>query len=100
MSASQLPAAGWQDCASVRHVRVEPSRLDRLLKPLHRWVWADPRRRARKLLRFREGARLEAKALRSPEILFEVVVEPDARRPEPAKAVLLGRERFAKTYDR
>ena len=66
MSASQLPAAGWQDCASVRHVRVEPSRLDRLLKPLHRWVWADPRRRARKLLRFAEteadGARDLARA--------------------------------------
>jgi rubrerythrin len=47
-------------------VRVEPSRLDRLLKPLHRWVWADPRRRARKLLRFAEteadGARDLARA--------------------------------------
>jgi hypothetical protein len=31
---------------------LRPSRLDRLLQPLHRWVWSDPRRRARKLLRF------------------------------------------------
>lgn len=34
--------------------RVRPSRLDRLLRPLHRWVWEDPRRRARKLFRFAE----------------------------------------------
>jgi rubrerythrin len=33
-------------------VRAAPSRVDRLLRPLHRWVWADPRRRGRKLLRF------------------------------------------------
>jgi rubrerythrin len=28
--------------------------LDRLLRPLHRWVWSSPRRRADKLLRFAE----------------------------------------------
>jgi rubrerythrin len=28
--------------------------FDHLLKPLHRWIWADPGRRARKLLRFAE----------------------------------------------
>ena len=28
--------------------------LSRLLKPLHRWVWSDPHRRARKLLTFAE----------------------------------------------
>jgi len=33
---------------------VVPSRIDRLLRSLHRWVWADPRRRADKLLRFAE----------------------------------------------
>jgi hypothetical protein len=33
---------------------VPPSRLDALLRPLHRWVWHDPARRARKLLRFAE----------------------------------------------
>jgi len=31
-----------------------PSTLDRLLIPLHRWIWADGQRRARKLLRFAE----------------------------------------------
>ncbi|HEY6908327.1 MAG TPA: ferritin-like domain-containing protein [Myxococcales bacterium] len=33
-------------------MRAAPSRIDRLLRPLHRWVWADARRRGRKLLRF------------------------------------------------
>jgi hypothetical protein len=33
---------------------VQPSRLDRLLTPLHRWVWADASRRGHKLLRFAE----------------------------------------------
>ena len=33
---------------------VGPSALDRALRPLHRWVWRDPHRRARKLLRFAE----------------------------------------------
>ena len=33
---------------------VRPSLPDRLLRPLHRWVWRDPHRRARKLLRFAE----------------------------------------------
>jgi len=31
-----------------------PAALDRLLKPVHRWVWSDAHRRARKLLRFAE----------------------------------------------
>jgi rubrerythrin len=31
-----------------------PAALDRLLRPLHRWVWSDARRRAAKLLRFAE----------------------------------------------
>lgn len=33
-------------------VRIRPSRFDRLLRLVHTWVWNDPRRRARKLLRF------------------------------------------------
>jgi hypothetical protein len=33
---------------------VRPGALDRALRPLHRWVWQDPHRRARKLLRFAE----------------------------------------------
>ena len=35
-------------------VSVRPSSLDRLLRPLHRWVWRNPQRRAKKLLRFAE----------------------------------------------
>jgi len=34
--------------------RIRPSRFDRLLRPIHTWVWTDPHRRARKLLRFAE----------------------------------------------
>ena len=34
--------------------RIQPSRFDRLLRPIHIWVWNDPRRRGRKLLRFAE----------------------------------------------
>jgi len=33
---------------------VRPSAFDRALRPLHAWVWRDPHRRARKLLRFAE----------------------------------------------
>jgi len=33
---------------------VRPSAFDRALRPLHGWVWRDPHRRARKLLRFAE----------------------------------------------
>jgi rubrerythrin len=33
---------------------VRPSTFDRALRPLHWWVWRDPHRRARKLLRFAE----------------------------------------------
>ncbi len=35
-------------------VIVPPSRLDWLLRPVHRWVWQNPHRRARKLLHFAE----------------------------------------------
>jgi bacterioferritin (cytochrome b1) len=38
-------------------MRVSPSLLDRTLRPVHRWVWADRGRRARKLLRFAETER-------------------------------------------
>jgi len=51
-------------------VRVKPSTLDRLLKPLHRWIWADAGRRARKLLTFAEteadGGRDLARAAELP----------------------------------
>ncbi|MGZ6143907.1 MAG: hypothetical protein ACXWLM_11255 [Myxococcales bacterium] len=35
-------------------MRSAPSAIDRLLRPLHRWVWQDAHRRGRKLLRFAE----------------------------------------------
>jgi hypothetical protein len=35
-------------------MRAVPSSWDRLLRPVHRWVWRDVDRRARKLLRFAE----------------------------------------------
>jgi bacterioferritin (cytochrome b1) len=38
-------------------VSITPSFLDRSLRPLHRWVWAERGRRARKLLRFSETER-------------------------------------------
>src|SRR5215831_14226353 len=31
-----------------------PSSIDRFLRPVHRWVWSNPARRGRKLLRFAE----------------------------------------------
>jgi hypothetical protein len=33
---------------------IEPAPADRLLAPIHRWIWRDPVRRARKLLAFAE----------------------------------------------
>lgn len=37
------------------HARIlVPGGLDRLLRPVHRWVWSDSRRRAQKLMRFAE----------------------------------------------
>jgi len=35
-------------------MRAEPSTVDLLLAPVHRWVWSDVQRRARKLLTFSE----------------------------------------------
>lgn len=53
-------------------MRAAPSTLDLLLAPIHRWVWADVQRRARKLLRFADteadGARdLSRAAERTPD---------------------------------
>ena len=38
-------------------MHVGPSLFDRALRPLHLWIWKDPHRRARKLLRFSETER-------------------------------------------
>jgi len=44
--------AQQHDAPVLAHIRV--TGVDTLLKPLHRWVWADAHRRAHKLLRFAE----------------------------------------------
>jgi rubrerythrin len=58
-------------------VRVAPSTLDLLLKPLHRWVWTDPHRRARKLLTFAET---EASGGRDLSRAAEMTRDPSLRR--------------------
>src|SRR5215468_3630439 len=40
--------------ARSREGHVEPGGFDKLLRPVHRWVWSDTRRRAEKLMRFAE----------------------------------------------
>src|SRR5207244_3984992 len=66
-------------CASVDRMDevVGPSALDRALRPLHRWVWRDPHRRARKLLRFAET---EADGGRDLSRAAELTADPLLRR--------------------
>ena len=54
-----------------------PSTLDRLLKPLHRWVFADARRRGHKLLQFAET---EADGGRDLSLAAERTQDPSLRR--------------------
>src|SRR5258708_22884568 len=56
---------------------VSPSALDVLLRPLHRWIFRDPARRARKLLRFAET---EADGARDLSRAAELTVDPLLRR--------------------
>jgi len=56
---------------------VRPSVFDRALRPLHRWVWRDPHRRARKLLRFAET---EADGGRDISRAAELTPDPLLRR--------------------
>jgi rubrerythrin len=58
-------------------VRPAPSTFDLLLKPLHRWVWTDAHRRARKLLRFAET---EAGGGRDLSRAAELTRDPSLRR--------------------
>lgn len=58
-------------------MRAAPSTLDFLLVPLHRWVWADTQRRARKLLRFAET---EADGGRDLSRAAELTRDPSLRR--------------------
>src|SRR3979490_190867 len=57
--------------------RLRPSPLDRALRPLHRWVWLDPHRRGRKLLRFAET---EADGGRDLSRAAELTSDPLLRR--------------------
>jgi len=59
----------------LRSLRASP--LDRALLPVHRWVWQDARRRARKLLRFAET---EADGGRDLSRAAEVTTDPLLRR--------------------
>lgn len=63
--------------ASLRIRRVKPSRRDRALTPLHRWVWRDVERRARKLIRFAET---EAEGGRHLAHAAELTADPLLRR--------------------
>jgi len=56
---------------------VRPSAFDRALRPVHRWVWRDPHRRARKLLRFAE---IEADGGRDLSRAAELTPDPLLRR--------------------
>jgi rubrerythrin len=64
-------------CANVGFVHVAPSTFDRLFKPVHRWVWTDPHRRARKLLSFAET---EAGGGRDLPRAAELTLDPLLRR--------------------
>src|SRR5262249_57378622 len=61
-------------------MRVTPSLGDRILRPVHRWVWRDPARRARKLLAF---ARTEADGGRDLARAAELTPDAPPRRPHP-----------------
>src|SRR5438067_9168486 len=56
---------------------VRPSALDRALRPLHGWVWRNPHRCARKLLRFAET---EADGGRDLARAAELTRDPSLRR--------------------
>jgi rubrerythrin len=58
-------------------MRAAPSTVDVLLTPVHRWVWADAQRRARKMLRFSET---EADGARDITRAAEITRDPTLRR--------------------
>ena len=68
-----LPGASYY----VPFMRAAPSTLDLLLTPVHRWVWADVQRRARKMLRFSE---VEADGARDIIRAAEITRDPALRR--------------------
>jgi rubrerythrin len=58
-------------------MRAEPSTVDLLLTPIHRWVWSDDQRRARKMLRFSDT---EAEGARNITRAAELTPDPTLRR--------------------
>jgi len=72
-----LPAADGEPRSRTARARPPTRLLDQLLRPLHRWVWSDPGRRARKLLRFAET---EADGGRDLARAAELATEPLLRR--------------------
>src|SRR6266850_2463971 len=59
-------------------------RVDRMLRPVHRWIWGDSERRVRKLLRFAE---VEADGGRDILRAAEVTPDPLLRRLYLAHAI-------------
>src|SRR5216117_2226841 len=59
-------------------------RIDRMLKPVHRWIWGDSERRVRKLLAFAE---VEADGGRDILRASEVTPDPLLRRLYLAHAI-------------
>src|SRR5262245_31905898 len=57
-------------------MRAAPSAFDRLLAPVHRWVWSDVQRRARKLLTF---SQTEADGARDISRAAELTPDPSLR---------------------
>src|SRR5262249_35681630 len=64
--------------------RVRSAMVDRLLRPIHRWIWRDGERRVRKLLRFSQVERGGGQ-----DILRAAATPPDPllRRPYLAHAI-------------
>lgn len=76
-SVSAAPSADLEPRARAARALPPGRVLDQLLRPLHRWVWRDPSRRARKLLRFAET---EADGGRDLARAAELASEPLLRR--------------------
>src|SRR5260370_33541006 len=69
-------AAYQRGCANVNDVG-GPTIFDRVLRPLHRWIWSDAHRRGRKLLSFSET---EAEGGRDISRAAELTRDPALRR--------------------
>lgn len=76
-AALALPAAEAEPRSPAARALPPTRLLDQLLRPLHLWVWSDPGRRARKLLRFAET---EADGGRDLARAAELTTEPLLRR--------------------